>query len=133
MANRISGPMRRSDSYQDLIAWQKAYEFGLAVYRFTESFPERERFGLTAMLRRNLISVPSFIADGYGRGNTADYLRQLKSARGGLYQIDTQLMFGRDMKYIGEEEHAAAQERLFECEKVLAGLIRSLEGGPARA
>lgn len=114
-------------SYRDLIAWQKAYALGKAVYRLAGTLPDAERFGLIASLRRLSVSISSSIANGYGRGNTADYLWHLKTARGDLYQIDTQLLFALDFKYIDDEGYRKVKSELDESERVLAGLIRSLE------
>ena len=115
-------------SYRDLIAWQKAYGLGLRVYSMAGRFPEAERFGLIGSLRRTATTVASNIAQGYGRGNTSDYLWFLKLARGELYQIDTQLLFATDLKYIEPGDYARLKSELDEAERVLAGLIKSLGG-----
>ncbi len=120
----MSAPIR---TFRDLIAWQKAFGLGKRVYAVTEAFPERERFGLTVQLRRGAVSVASNIAEGYGRGSTADYVRFLKVARGALYELDTQLMFAVEFAYCGSESYAGVKDELDECERVLAGLIRSME------
>ncbi len=114
-------------SYRDLIAWQKAFRLGVRLYGLTNAFPERERFGLTIQLRRGGVSVASNIAEGYGRGSTSDYTRFLKVARGALYEIDTQLLFAVELKYITNEQYETTKADLDECERVLAGLIRSLD------
>ena len=114
-------------SYRDLIAWQKCYALGKTVYRTAATLPEAERYGLIASLRRLSITVSSHIANGYGRGNTADYLWFLKQSRGELYQLDTQLLFCRDFHYVDDESYGAIKAELDEAERVLAGLIRSLE------
>ncbi len=114
-------------SYRDLIAWQMAYAVGKSVYRLASTLPEAERFGLIASLRRMSVSIASQVANGYGRGNTADYLWHLKNARGEIYQLDTQLLFALDFKYIDEIAHQQVKSELDESERVLAGLIRSLE------
>jgi four helix bundle protein len=114
-------------TFRDLVAWQKAFGLGKRVYRATETFPERERFGLTVQLRRGAVSVASNIAEGYGRGSTVDYVRFLKVARGCLYELDTQLMFAMEFQYLVTEQYEGAKLDLDECERVLAGLIRSLE------
>ena len=121
----MSEPIRK---YQDLIAWQRAYELGKQVYRLAGEFPEFERFGLMASVRRLAYGIASHIAQGYGRGNSKDYVCFLKQARGELYQLDTQLMFARDFQYLKIEVYDAVKGALDECERVLAGLIRSLGG-----
>jgi hypothetical protein len=54
-------------SFRDLVVWQKAHEFVLAVYRFTESFPDREKYGLPHQMRRAAVSIPANIAAGFGK------------------------------------------------------------------
>ena len=115
-------------SYQDLIAWQKAYALGKVVYAIAGTLPEAERFGLMSSLRRMSVSIASHIANGYGRGVTSDYVWFLKQARGEIYQLDTQLLFARDFKYLTEHAYAEVKAQLDESERVLAGLIRSLGG-----
>ncbi len=67
-------------SYRDLVAWQKSMGLALTVYRETAKLPPEERFGLTAQTRRCAVSVPSNIAEGWGRGATQDYIRFLRNA-----------------------------------------------------
>ena len=114
-------------TFRDLIAWQKSFAVGMRVYRVTEKFPDREKFGLTVQLRRSAVSVPSNIAEGFGRGSTADYVRFFKVARGSLYELDTQLLFGVELGYLASDEYSDLKEGLDEAERVLAGLIRSLD------
>ena len=114
------------NSYQDLIAWQKALQLGLDIYQLTGTLPDHERFGLISQLRRGAISVASNIAEGYGRGSKADYLRFLKIVRGALYELDTQLLYTLQLTYITQDTYKGVKEQLDEGERVLAGLIRSL-------
>ncbi len=64
MANMREGrnPAR---SFEDLIVWQKAHQLVLGVYRFTESFPKHEMYGLRSQLRRAAVSIPANIAEGF--------------------------------------------------------------------
>lgn len=113
-------------SYQDLIAWQRAFELGKAAYALAGKFPDFERFGLVSTIRRTSVNIASHIAQGYGRGNTQDYLWFLKQARGEVYVLDTQLLFALDFKYLDADAYDAIKSLLDETERVLAGLIRSV-------
>ena len=64
-------------NYKELKAWQKSYQLCLEIYRITARFPKDEKFGLTSQIRRAAVSVPSNIAEGYGRKTTADYIKSL--------------------------------------------------------
>ena len=114
-------------SYRDLTTWQKAFQLGLVIYRESGEFPPEERFSLTSQIRRSAISVPSNIAEGYGRGSTCDYLRFLRTARGSLYEVDTQLLFAVELGYLDADRHAAVQRGVDEVGRLLGGLIRSVE------
>ena len=120
----MADPIR---SYKDLIAWQKAYALGIALYHFTARFPEHERFGLTASIRRSAILLARQIAEGYGKQNTAMYVQSLRMARGTTYDLDTQIAFASGLTYASEDECTPIQEKIEECGKVLSGLIRSIE------
>jgi len=75
----ISYPVR---PYRDLIAWQKAIELVTEIYRATQTFPDRQRFGLTSQLRRAAVSVPSNIAEGQGKQSTGEFKPVLRSRAG---------------------------------------------------
>ncbi len=113
------------NSYEDLIAWQKAYQLVLKVYEITRSFPADERFGLTQQMRRAAVSVPSNIAEGWGRGSRKDYIRFLNMARGSVYELLTQTRLVLDLNYLNDNK--SAYEDMKEVERILNGLIRSLE------
>ena len=114
-------------SYRDLIAWQKSFALGLAIYELSDSLPDNERFGLISQIRRNAVSISSNIAEGYGRGSLSDYVRFLRIARGAMYEPDTQLLFCIELSFIQASVYEGMKNRLDEAERVLAGLIRSLE------
>jgi 23S rRNA-intervening sequence protein len=71
-------------TFRELVVWQKAHEFVLAVYRLTESFPDREKFGLSHQMRRAAVSVAANIAEGFGKRSHAEKARFLNIAEGSL-------------------------------------------------
>ncbi|MEO8809769.1 MAG: four helix bundle protein [Rhodanobacter sp.] len=76
--------------HEDLQVWQDAMLLVEAVYQFSATFPDAERFGLTAQIRRAAVSVPSNIAEGAARRSRQEYQRSLSIARGSLSELDTQ-------------------------------------------
>ena len=113
-------------SYRDLLVWQKAVEFALLVYRLSEAFPKREIYGLTSQVRRAAVSVPSNIAEGYGRGSRKEYVQFLSIAQGSLKEMETQTIIGQRLGYA---TLAQAERVLTDAEvigKMLGSLIRSL-------
>lgn len=113
------------NNFRDLIAWQKAMLLAKAVYRATSCMPDAERYGLTAQVRRSVVSIPSNIAEGYGRESLMDYIRFLRTARGSLFEVQTQLELAGDLGMINIP--VSLKEILSEIDRVLQGLIRSLK------
>jgi four helix bundle protein len=114
-------------NYRDLIVWQKAMDHCTAVYEATRLFPKDELFGLTQQLRKAVVSVPSNIAEGNGRGSTADYVRFLGYSRGSLFESQTQLEVGRRLGYIAENVTQPISDLSNEIERMLNSMISKLE------
>jgi four helix bundle protein len=111
-------------TFKDLVAWQKAMKLATEVYEATSMMPDNEKFGLTSQMRRAAVSVPSNIAEGYGRESLADYLRFLKTAGGSLMELQTQLILAEDLGFL--RQTPALNDLLAETDRVLQGLIRNL-------
>ncbi len=88
-----------SNSYRDLVAWQKAFALCLNVYRFTEQFPKTEIYGLTSQLRRAAVSVVSNIAEGQGRKTRGEFQQFLGQAKGSLSEMETQILIAAELGY----------------------------------
>jgi four helix bundle protein len=114
-------------TYKDLDVWIKARILVGHVYRITTSFPKEELYGLTSQIRRCAISIPSNIAEGYGRQYKKETLQFLHIARGSLYELETQLYISFDLKFISENELNGIVTMIEECRKLLSGLIRYFE------
>ena len=114
-------------SFKVLIVWQKSYQLCLDVYRITRNFPNEEKFGLTSQMRRSAVSIPSNIAEGYGRKTTKEYIQSLYIAYGSQCELETQLLLSFDLGYVKKDEMKIAQEKLSEVERMLMALIKSLE------
>ena len=114
-------------SYKELVVWQRAMELVTAVYEITCSFPDFERFGLTAQMRRAAVSIPSNIAEGQGRGSTGEFKHFLGNARGSLYEVETQLLIARNLNYISKEMSEPLLGKIQEVGRLMLGLIRSLD------
>lgn len=78
-------------TYRDLLAWQKSIKLAKAVYQLTANYPSDERFGLTNQMRRCSISIPSNIAEGFGRGSDKELVQFLYISLGSSNELDTQL------------------------------------------
>ncbi|MEX2171450.1 MAG: four helix bundle protein [Pirellulales bacterium] len=111
------------NSYRDLIVWREGMQLATAAYRATESFPQRELYGLTSQLRRCAVSVPSNIAEGHARSSTKDYLRHLSIALGSLAELETQLILSKELGYLPDDR----LKELLEFSDTLGRRLRSLQ------
>jgi len=67
-------------TFEDLIIWQKGITLAKVIYKITKALPVEEKFALGDQLRRAAVSVPSNIAEGYGRRTSNDYRKFLHIA-----------------------------------------------------
>ena len=109
--------------FENLIVWQRAMELVRAVYALAKNFPADERYALTDQLRRAVASIPSNIAEGYGRASNGDYAHFLAIARGSLYETMTQLRIGVDMGYIAELD-SGLKELMAEVGRMLTSMLK---------
>lgn len=86
-------------TFQDLIVWQKAHQFVLSTYLFTENFPKKETYGLTSQYRRAAISVAANIAEGFKKKTRPDKARFMNIAQGSLEECRYYLILAKDLNY----------------------------------
>ena len=118
--SRIQEPASKrlapAKSFAQLIVWQKAHQFVLGVYGFTEKFPRAENYGLTSQLRRAAVSIPANIAEGFKKRGRADKVRFLNIAQGSLEECRYYLILAKDLHY---GDTAMLQPQLEEVSKLL--------------
>jgi len=101
----------KSKSFKELIVWQKAHQFVLAVYKMTKSFPKEEIFGLTSQFRRAAVSIPANIAEGYRKRGKADKVRFFNISEGSLEECKYYLILTKDLGYANtDQENELAEE-----------------------
>lgn len=110
--------------YEELIAWQKAMQLAKTVYELQKKLPKEEIYGLGDQIRRAVVSIPSNIAEGFGREADKEFRHFLSIARGSLYETRTQLQLAEGLGYLtlGSEILALFDE----VGKLINGLSRSL-------
>ena len=113
-------------SYRDLRVWQEGMVLVQVVYGLTKSFPSQEVYGLCSQLQRSIVSVPSNIAEGYGRQHRREYLQHLSVAQGSLAEVDTQIEIAARLGYIGGEAHSEVLVKIASLRKQLYSLRRRL-------
>ncbi len=118
-----------ADAYRDLIAWRKATDLALDIYRATQKFPKDEIYGLTSQMRRAAVSVASNIAEGKGRYSLKEFAQFLYRARGSLLELETQLFIAEELHYLEPLVFRRIEDRTKELGRILNGLTRSVQDG----
>ncbi len=113
-------------TYKDLLIWQKGISLVKEVYRCTETFPADEKFGLTSQIRRSAVSIPSNIAEGWGRDSISSNVQFLKIARGSLMELETQLIIAFELNFIEKDKYDKLIELITEESKMLNAFISSI-------
>jgi four helix bundle protein len=114
-----------SASYRELVVWQKAMDLAVAIYAETDQFPVSEQYGLTSQMRRASVSIPSNIAEGYGRQTARQRFKFLEDALGSAYELDTQIEISTRLRFLSDE----SAHQLAGCAQVcraLQGLMTSV-------
>ena len=113
-------------TYKDLLVWQKAIHFVTQVYKLVKGFPQEELYGLTSQIKRSAVSIPSNIAEGYGRKSTKDYIRFLQIAMGSIFEIQTQLEISKNLEFMSESSFSKLYENSREIERMLSSMINKI-------
>ncbi|UCD35606.1 MAG: four helix bundle protein [Nitrospiraceae bacterium] len=128
MIQGVKGSSEMLRNYKELKVWQKSYQLCLSIYKATNEFPKQEQYNLVSQIRRTAVSLPSNIAEGYGRKTTTEYMRYLYIAYGSHCELETQVSLSGDLKYIVPEKLNSLRKDILEIERMLKALIKSLEG-----
>lgn len=113
--------------YRDLEVWQIGRALTKKLYQLSRKFPEEEKFGLTSQIRRAGVSIPSNLAEGWGRHYTAEFIQFLRKANGSRTEVETQLILGADLGYLPQAEVDALLQETATLGKKLLNLERSLQ------
>lgn len=119
--------------YQNLIVWQKAMVLAKDIYSTTANFPKSELYGLVSQMRRCVISIPSNIAEGYGRASNRDLIHFLFISLGSSNELETQLLLSRDFSYITQENAEMLLQLNEQVNKMLSSLIYKRMQSPVDA
>jgi four helix bundle protein len=95
--------MSEVNSYKDLLIWQKGMQIAELTYALVSDFPKDEIYSLTNQIKRCSVSIPSNIAEGYGRKSTLSYMQFIKISRGSLFELETQLMLAKRLNFTIDE------------------------------
>ena len=113
-------------NYRDLIAWRTAMDLVEAIYKVSLGFPKEEVYGLIAQIRRAVVSIPSNIAEGQGRGSNKEFQRFLHIAHGSLREVETQLAIAVRLGFVTADDVRTADSLCEQAGRVINGLLRHL-------
>lgn len=94
----------KAHNFKELNVWQKGIELVVSIYKLTSNFPKEEKFGLTSQIQRCAVSIPSNIAEGYGRTSEKELQHFLSISLGSSYELETQLIVSNRLGYINNDE-----------------------------
>ena len=114
--------------FRNLIAWQKAHDLTLDIWKATAAFPAEERFVLVPQMRRAARSIPANLAEGSGRRTTRAFVHYVDIACGSSSELEYDLFLSRELGIMEATRHADLHQRVVEVRKMMLGLARP--GGP---
>ena len=116
-----------SQSYKDLLVWQKSIALCTQVYKVCEKFPRSELYGLADQMKRAAVSVSSNIAEGQARQHLGEFLHFLSIANGSLAELDTQRIIVANLNLINQESSNSLDSEITEIRKMLYALRARLK------
>ena len=111
---------------QDMEVFKLSHSLTLDIYKLTEGLPDKERFGLSAQMRRSAYSIPMNLAEGAARLSSKEYRQFVSMARGSASEISYQLLLCKDLGYITQEHYVSLDEKCTHVARMLTGLIKNL-------
>lgn len=114
-------------SFKEIIAWQKAHQLVITVYKTTSQFPTAERYGLCSQFQRAAVSIPANIAEGYRRDGMADKLRFLNIAQGSLEECRYYILLSKDLEYISSDVYVKLNGELEETSRLLNAYYKGIK------
>jgi four helix bundle protein len=119
--------MAKLTSYRELIVWQKSMSLAERCYRITRTFKRDDQMVLGHEIRKSCVSIPSNIAEGFGRHYTPEYIHHLRFSTGSDNELQTQLELSKRIDIVKPDEAAILIADAEEVGRMLHGLIESLQ------
>jgi four helix bundle protein len=114
-------------NYRELKIWQRSMDFVVKMYEVTAGLPKEEKYGLTSQLRRCVVSVPSNISEGAGRGTNRQFKRFLEFSMGSINEAQTQIELAYRVKYIKSDLYTALIDEALQIYKMILAFYNSLK------
>ncbi len=114
-------------NFKELSIWQKSHSLTLKIYRYTNTFPKEDLYGLVSQMRRSASSIPTNIAEGCGRNSTPEMKRFLIISTGSASELEYQLILSKDLSYLTESIFEELLNELYEIRKMIHGFITKMQ------
>ncbi len=118
--------LQKANSVEELEVFKRSHQLTLEIYRITERFPQSEKYGLVAQMRRAAASIPSNLIEGSHRMGKAEYRRFVSIARGSAGELKYHFLLAKDLGYLSEEQYRSMKEKIDSISRMLSGLVKSL-------
>jgi S23 ribosomal protein. len=106
--------------------WKQAIDFATEIYKITRTFPKFELYGLCDQLQRAAVSISSNIAEGCSRDSEKDFAHFLEIAIGSAFEVESQLLIAKNLKYIDEAIYNNLVSILSQTERQIHSLINKI-------
>ena len=116
-------------NFKELKIWQKGFQIAVNSFKITHTFPTQEKFGLALQINKAGVSIPSNIAEGSSRSSDKDHNRFIEISLGSSFELETQLLIAKEVKFGDEHLINSTLELLAEEEKMLTAFSISLNSG----
>lgn len=113
-------------SFEQLIAWRKAQDIAVHVYKLTQLFPSEEQFALTNQIRRAATSISANVAEGFGRRSKKDKQHFYTMAYGSLLEVKNFTYLAKRLGYIKKISLQTTITQITDCQKLINALTRSV-------
>lgn len=112
---------------EDIVTWQKAKVLAVDVYKLTSQKSFERDYSIKDQMRRSGVSVPSNIAEGFGRGGSKEFKQFLSISKGSLYELKTQVYIAHEIGYCDVDVLNSFIQKIEELAGLVSGLIRYLK------
>jgi four helix bundle protein len=112
--------------FRTLNVWQKSHKLAVIIYKLTNKFPKEELYGITSQLRRSIVSIPTNIAEGCGRGSDKDFAKFVQIALGSASESEYLILLSQELGLIKEDSTDDLIEKICEIKRMLTALVKNL-------
>lgn len=112
-------------NHQQLDIYPTSKKFVHECYKFTNTLPSEEKFGLISQIRRAALSVHLNIAEGASRRSNAERKRFYEIARSSVIEIDAALDIAEELSYVDKTKIDQLEYLIVKCFKMLTGMMNT--------